>query len=124
EADLTGPSVTSGLQKLPVATGSVYDLLNKPETRTLADKGVAQWYLFDANKRVVAGPVPSKGLLPTLAEAEKTQKRQIKGPLETLRVPQNTVVVSCDYEADPANCISTQQITTNKVFYLLKHRLP
>jgi SecD/SecF fusion protein len=124
EADLTGPSVSSGLQKLPVATGTLHELLSNPRTRALADKGASQWYLFDANKRVVAGPVPSKDLLPTLAEAEKTQKRQIKGPLETLRVPQNTVVVSCDYEADPANCISTQQITTNKVFYLLKHRLP
>ena len=124
EADLTGPSVTSGLQKVPVATGTLYELLSSPETRALADRGASQWYLFDANKRVVAGPVPSKDLLPTLAEAEKKQKRQIKGPLETLRVPQNTVVVSCDYASDPANCISSQQITTNKVFYLLKHRLP
>jgi SecD/SecF fusion protein len=125
EADLTGPSVTPGLQRGPVATGSLYELLNKPETRTLADKGAAaQWYLFDANKRVVAGPVPSKKLLPTLQEAEKKQKRQIKGPLETLRVPKNTIVVSCDYASDPSNCISAQQITTNKVFYLLKHRLP
>jgi SecD/SecF fusion protein len=124
EADLTGPSVTSGLQELPAATGTLYELLNKTETRTLADKGVSQWYLFDANERVVAGPVPSRNLLPTLQEAEEKQKRQIKGPLEPLRVPNNTIVVSCDYAADPANCISARQITTNKVFYLLKHRLP
>jgi SecD/SecF fusion protein len=125
EADLTGPSVTPGPQRVPVATGSLYELLNKPETRTLADKGAAaQWYLFDANKRVVAGPVPSKNLLPTLQEAEKKQKRQIKDPLETLRVPKNTLVVSCNYASDPSNCISAQQITTNKVFYLVKHRLP
>src|SRR5881392_3825298 len=39
EADLTGPSVTTGLQKVPVATGSLFDLLNAPETRALADKG-------------------------------------------------------------------------------------
>jgi SecD/SecF fusion protein len=124
EADLTGPSVTSGLQKLPVATGTLYELLSKPETRVLADKGVSQWYLVDANKRVVAGPVSGKELLPTLTQAEKKQKRQITGPLQTLRVPKNTIVVSCDYAADPANCISAQQIRTNKVFYLLKHRLP
>jgi len=125
EADLTGPSVTSGLQKLPVASSSPYQLLNSPETHALADKGTpSQWYLFDANKHVVAGPVPSKDLLPTLAQMEKRQKRQITGPLETLRVPKDTIFVSCDYQADPANCISAQQITTNKVFYLLKHRLP
>src|SRR5213595_1318489 len=47
EADLTGPSVTTGLQKVPVAMGSLFDLLNAPETRALADKGTpAQWYLF------------------------------------------------------------------------------
>jgi SecD/SecF fusion protein len=124
EADLTGPSVTSGLQRLPVAAGSLYELLTKPETRALADKETSsQWYLF-ASKRVVAGPVPSKDLLPTLAQAEKKQKRQIKGPLETLPVPKNTIVVSCDYQSDPGNCISAQQITTKRVFYLLKHRLP
>ena len=123
EADLTGPSVTGGLQKVPVATGSLYALLSDPQTRALAGKGTpSQWYLFDANRRVVAGPVASKDLLPTLAEAEKKQKRQIKGPLQTLRVPQNTIVVSCDYQSDPSNCLSTQQITTPKVFYLLKHR--
>src|SRR4051794_29742280 len=56
EADLTGPSVSSGLQKLPVATGSLYELLTKPETRALAGNGTpSQWYLFDANHRVVAG---------------------------------------------------------------------
>jgi SecD/SecF fusion protein len=124
EADLTGPSVMSGLQRVPVATGTLYELLNKPETQALADKVVSQWYEFDANKKVVAGPVPTKNLLPTLAEAEKKQKRQINGPLETLRVPKNTIVVSCGYAADTANCISAEQITTNKVFYLLKHRLP
>ncbi len=125
EADLTGPSVTSGLTKLPVATGSLFDLLSSPQTRDLAGKGTpSQWYLFDANKRVVAGPVPTEDKLPTLAEAEKQQKRTIKGPLQKLRVPQNTVVVSCDPVADAGNCLSTQQIRTKKVFYLLKHHDP
>jgi len=125
EADLVGPSVSGGLQKVPVATGSLFELLSKPETRALAGNGTpSQWYLFDANHRVVAGPVPVKDQLPTLAEAEKRQKRQIKGPLETLRVPHNTVVVSCDAAADASNCISAQQITSPKAFYLLKHRLP
>src|SRR4051812_1172368 len=119
EADLTGPSVTNGLQKVPVATGSLYGLLAKPETRALADQGASQWYLFDADQRLVAGPVSSKNLLPSLAQADKKQERQIKGPLEALRVPKNTIVASCDYAADPANCISAQNITTNKVFYLL-----
>jgi SecD/SecF fusion protein len=125
EADLVGPSVTTGLVKAPVATGTLYGLLTDPKTKALAEQGTpAQWYLFDAAKKVVAGPVPTEDKLPTLAEAEKRQKRQFKEPLEKVKIPQNTVVVSCDYAADPSNCISTQQITTKKVFYLLKHRNP
>jgi SecD/SecF fusion protein len=123
EADLTGPSVSGGLQKVPVATASLYDLLNAPETRALADKATpSQWYLFDANHRVIAGPVPAKDKLPTLEEAQKKQKRTFKGPAEVLRVPQNTIVVSCAPSA--GNCLSAKQITGNKAFYLLKHRLP
>src|SRR5689334_16048209 len=64
EADLTGPSVTTGLQKVPVATGSLFGLLNAPETRTLADKnGAGQWYLFNPQKIVKAGPTPTRAAL-------------------------------------------------------------
>src|SRR3954468_19360967 len=64
EADLTGPSVTSGLQKVPVATGSLFDLLNAPRTRDLADKGTpSQWYLFSPKHVVRAGPAPTKAAL-------------------------------------------------------------
>jgi len=123
ESDLTGPSLQGGIQKLPVATGSLYGLLNAPETRALADKGTpSQWYLFDANHRVVAGPVPTKDLLPTLQQAQQKQKRTFKGPGTVLRVPKDTIVVSCDPAS--GNCLSAKQINSPKAFYLLKHRLP
>ena len=122
EADLTGPSV-NGINKVPVGMPSLYALLSAPQTRALADKGEpSQWYLFDADKKVVAGPVPTEDKLPTLAEAEKRQERKIKGPLEKLRVPKNTVVVSCDVSA--GNCLSGQQLNSPTAFYLLKHRQP
>src|SRR5436190_15956489 len=71
EADLTGPSMTSGLQRVPVASPSLYSLLSAPATQTLADKGTpSQWYLFDASKRLVAGPTPTQQLLPTLPKAK------------------------------------------------------
>jgi SecD/SecF fusion protein len=126
EADLVGPSVSTGLTRAPIAKGTLYGLLTAPQTRELAKKGKpSQWYLFDADKKVVAGPVPTEDKLPTLAQAEKRQKdRQFKPPLEKVPVPQNTVVVSCDYADDQSNCLSTQQITTKTVFYLLKHRDP
>jgi SecD/SecF fusion protein len=127
EADLIGPSVTSGLQKLPVATGSLFDLLSAPRTRDLAGKGTpSQWYLFNPRKIVKAGPTPTKE---ALLESQLVQRPKAKGGLgkhipknwTILAVPQNTVVVSCDPVADAGNCLSTQQITTRKVFYLLKH---
>jgi SecD/SecF fusion protein len=122
EADLTGPSV-SGIAKVPIATGSLYDLLAAPATRALADKGASQWYLFDADKKHVAGPAPTEAKLPTLEQAQKRQKeRTFKSPARILTVPKNTVVVSCDVEA--GNCLSGQQITTKTAFYLLKHREP
>jgi SecD/SecF fusion protein len=128
EADLTGPSVTTGLQKVPVATGSLFDLLNAPETRALADKGKpSQWYLFNPNKIVKAGPAPSRDVL---LKSKIVQDPASKGGLDQhipktwtiLRVPQNTIVVSCD--PGSGNCLSTKQITGQKAFYLLKHRLP
>jgi SecD/SecF fusion protein len=128
EADLTGPSVTTGLQKVPVATGSLFNLLNAPETRALADKGTPrQWYLFSPKKIVKAGPAPTRG---ALLQSEIVQRPVAKGGLgqhipkgwTLLRVPQNTIVVSCDPTS--GNCISAKQITGNKAFYLLKYQDP
>jgi SecD/SecF fusion protein len=130
ESDLTGPSVTTGLQKLPVATGSLFDILDAPETRALADKGTPrQWYLFNPQKVVKAGPAPTRE---ALLKSQIVQKPTSKGGLgqhipkdwTILRVPQNTIVVSCDYAADPNNCPSTQRITSKTVFYLLKFHDP
>src|SRR5262249_59038512 len=79
EADLTGPSVTTGLQKLPVATGSLFDLPNAPETRALADKGTpAQWYLFNPSKVVKAGPAPTRE---ALLKSQIVQRPVAKGGL-------------------------------------------
>jgi SecD/SecF fusion protein len=125
EADLTGPSATSGLTRVPIAIGSLYQLLAAPETKVLASKGEAsQWYLFNPAKRVVAGPTPTQK---ALLNSEVVQNPVAEGGLgkkipkdwEILKVPANTVVVSCDVQE--GNCLSNQQITTNKVFYLLKH---
>jgi SecD/SecF fusion protein len=125
EADLTGPSV-SGLSQVPIATGSLYDLLSAPATRALAAKGEpSQWYLFNPQKIAKVGPLPTKR---AVLESDVVQKPKAKGGLgqhipkgwRILDVPANTVVVSCN--AQDGNCLSSQQITTKTVFYLLKHR--
>jgi len=135
EADLIGPSVTAGLTRVPVATGTLYELLSDPRTRALADQGEpSQWYLFNPQKVAVAGPTPTrKALLNSeIVQRAKTDTsatfpqgglgKRIPKDWTILTVPKNAVVVSCN--AEEGNCLSNQQITTNKVFYLLKHRDP
>ncbi len=127
EADLTGPSV-SGLAQVPVALPSLFDLLSAPQTRALADKGTpSQWYLFDPQKVVRAGPTPTKqALLDTQIVqkpvAKKGLGKHIPKDWTILKVPKNTVVVSCDVAG--GNCLSAQQITSKTGFYLLKHHEP
>jgi len=126
EADLTGPSVNGLTARVPVASASLFDLLSAPQTRALADKGMpSQWYLFNSTKVVRAGPTPTKQ---ALLASQIVQKPVAKGGLGKhipkdwtfLKVPKNTVVVSCD--AASGNCLSSQQITSKTGFYLLKHR--
>jgi SecD/SecF fusion protein len=128
EADLTGPSVSGLTARTPVASASLFDLLSAPQTRALADKGTpSQWYLFSSKNVVRAGPTPTKE---ALLASQIVQKPVAKGGLgkhipkdwTILKVPQNTVVVSCD--AASGNCLSAQQITSKTGFYLLKHRDP
>ncbi|MFL5945231.1 MAG: protein translocase subunit SecD [Gaiellaceae bacterium] len=130
EADLTGPSVSGGLQKVPVASPSLFALLSAPETRALANKGTpSQWYLFNPKNVVKAGPAPTRA---SLLKSQIVQKPTSEGGLgqhlpkgwKVLSVPENTIVVSCNPVENAGSCLSAQQITTNKVFYLLKHRLP
>ena len=126
EADLTGPSVNGLTARVPVASASLFDLLSAPQTRALADKGTpSQWYLFNSKKVVRAGPTPTKQ---ALLASQVVQRPVAKGGLgkhipkdwTILKVPKNTVVVSCD--AASGNCLSAQQITSKTGFYLLKHR--
>lgn len=82
EAHPTGPSVR-GLARLPLASDSLYQLLAAPQTRKLAKRGAAQWYLFDDDRHVVRGPLPQR---PSGRTA--------------LPVPRDTVVVSCNVQMD------------------------
>jgi SecD/SecF fusion protein len=128
EADLTGPSVSGLTARVPVASASLFDLLSAPQTRLLAAKGTpSQWYLFDSKKVVRAGPTPTKEALLATQIVQKPVARgglgkHIPKDWTILKVPQNTVVVSCDVAG--GNCLSSQPITSKTGFYLLKHHEP
>jgi SecD/SecF fusion protein len=128
EADLTGPSVSGVTSRVPVASPSLFDLLSAPQTRVLADKGTpSQWYLFDSKKVLRAGPTPNKqALLATQVVQKPVAKhglgKHIPKDWAVLKVPQNTVVVSCDVAG--GNCLSAQQLTSKTGFYLLRHQEP
>jgi SecD/SecF fusion protein len=122
EADLIGPSV-NGLSQVPVATGSLYELLAAPATQTLAAKGTpSEWYLFDAKHVVKVGPAPTEAVLrqsQILQKQTPAAGKNLPKGWTILTVPENAVVVSCD--AASGNCLSSQQLTTKTGFYLLKH---
>jgi len=128
EADLTGPSISGLTARTPVASASLFDLLSAPQTRVLAANGTpSQWYLFDSKKVVRAGPTPTKqALLATQIVQKPVAKnglgKHIPKDWSILKVPKNTVVVSCDVAS--GNCLSAQQITSKTGFYLLKHHDP
>ncbi len=120
EVDLTGPS-RSGLNNVPLAKSSLYDLLSDPGTVALAQKGTpSQWYLFNAKKVLRAGPVPTEAALKKTDVVRKTLHGKVPKTWHVLTVPHNTVVVSCDNTA--GNCGSTAQRIIGKTgFYLFKH---
>ncbi|HLB18545.1 MAG TPA: protein translocase subunit SecD, partial [Gaiellaceae bacterium] len=128
EADLTGPSINGLTSRVPVASPSLYDLLSAPQTQALADKGSAsQWYLFDSKKVLRAGPTPTKQVLLATRVVQKPVARgglgkHIPKTWTILKVPHNTVVVSCDVAS--GNCLSGQPITSKTGFYLLRHQDP
>ena len=128
EADLTGPSVNGLTSRVPVASPSLYDLLSAPQTRALADKGSpSQWYLFDSKKVLRAGPTPTKQVLLATRVVQKPVAtgglgKHIPKTWTVLKVPHNTVVVSCDVAS--GNCLTAQPITSKTGFYLLRHLEP
>jgi preprotein translocase subunit SecD len=85
EQDLVPPSRDS--YGFPVATSSLYELLVERQPRIGEEDKVESWYLFDAGRELVAGPVPSKRLLlPTGSPPVGSR---------ALGAPPRTVVLEC-----------------------------
>ncbi len=109
EADLTGPSL--GAQG-PVAFSSLYDLLVGQQAR--AAKGTPEaYYLFDKDKRLLAGPEANR--------RDLFSRRHPRVPAggRVLAVPEKTVVISCS-PTDRNPCPGTAAVT-GTFYYLFKY---
>jgi SecD/SecF fusion protein len=123
EADLTGPSV-SGLNNIPTAKSSLFDLLDDPQTISMSGKGTpSQWYLFDTKDRVRAGPFPTKSQLQATNVVQKQLDGKIPKTWHLLAVPHDTVVVSCQNTTKAQNCPTQVPGNGREGFYLFKHQL-
>ncbi|MGI8420683.1 MAG: protein translocase subunit SecD, partial [Gaiellaceae bacterium] len=109
EADLVSPSID--VQGFPHATTRLYDLLAR--VQALAKKGTPDtYYLFDAKKKLVAGP---KG---TKAELLKRRGGTVPKGFHLFAVPPQTVVITCGSTA--VVCPGLNGPPAGAAFYLFK----
>ncbi len=132
EVDLVSPSIDA--QHFPVAFASLYDLLAR--VQATAEKGTpSSWYLFDKDKKLVAGPAPTReGLLntrtakrlfaaATAGSKSKPAAGEVPKGFKVYAVPEKTVVVHCEAST---GCPGLRQATppSSRYFYLFRYDLP
>jgi SecD/SecF fusion protein len=112
ETSLTGPSVTATGDANP--SESLSDLLRSASTTSLVDRfGAKQWYAFDADGKLIAGPMRTKKALESSAKVKADEGAKVYG------VPNGTTVVTCGPSA--GFCPPSIQPAQN-VYYLFKYR--
>jgi SecD/SecF fusion protein len=110
EADVTGPSKSAGNV---VPSGNLFQLLTA--VKNDAKKGApTAYYLFNAKKRLVAGPEDTQK---TLLDTPRLKGKVPKG-FTVLAVPDKTTVISCDVTTGCPG-VQTGQ-TSPTVYYLFK----
>jgi SecD/SecF fusion protein len=133
EADLTGPSTSSG--GVPVATASLYNLLSQVQKQ--AAKGTPEVYYLFRNKTVTkVTPAAKKGGKPTTTTT--VRHSLLQGPTSTvkellrpyggkvpfngqvMKVPNGTTVVSCP-AANGCLGVNSSQPIASTYYYLLKY---
>jgi SecD/SecF fusion protein len=116
ERNLVSPSRDA--QGFPVATGSVFDLLAGQQSKVKEDQSDA-WYLFDADKKLVAGPKQTRQ-----AALDSKPLQRFGGKLpkswRLFGTPPQTVVISCAAgEICPSGIQGT--VPAQRLFYLFRH---
>ena len=114
EANLAPPSIDAS--RFPVPKSSVYDLLAGQQA--LAAKGGSdQFYLFDKNKKLVAGPAATK------ERALRKFDGKVPDGYKLFAVPPGTVVVSCGIGEVVCPGVQESNPTSNN-YYLFKYSPP
>jgi SecD/SecF fusion protein len=112
ETSVTGPSATANGSIRPTRT--LYGLL--AGVQSLAKEQPSAWYLFNAKKKLFAGPRETKASLLALTKVKKLEK--IPKGFKLFAVPHNTVVVSCG----PGAAICPPNVSPATTWwYLFKH---
>jgi SecD/SecF fusion protein len=133
EADLTGPSISA--QGFPVASTKLYDLLGGQQSR--AKQGTPTgFYVFDKNKRLVAGPVQTRAqavqdLNSLIKAAKKPATPGGPAPLKRstnpkdykiFAAPAGVVVVTCGSSA--VVCPGVNESPPTRTYYYLMRYQP
>ena len=112
ETSVTGPSVAANGSVRPTPT--LYGLL--AGVQSLAKKQPESWYLFNAKKKLFAGPRETKASLLALPKVKRL--KEIPKGFKFFAVPHNTVVVSCG----PGAAVCPPNVSPETTWwYLFKH---
>jgi SecD/SecF fusion protein len=118
QEDLKGPSVTAN--GVPVAFPSLFQLL--VDARPLASEGKpSAYYLFNPNKKLIAGPFPTEKMLLGADAAKKALKKgELRKGYRVLTLPAQSTVITCDEDARlcPPNIFPPEQT----YYYLFEFR--
>ena len=118
EANLLRPSIDA--QGFPVATPTIFELLAGQQS--LVEEGQSEeWYLFDEQKRLRAGPVAKRDALLQSQPVEKAGERgQLPEGWRIFGVPPNAVVLTCG--RGEVVCPGVQEVNpTRDYWYLMKY---
>jgi SecD/SecF fusion protein len=110
--DATGPSRTANGDVVPHA--SLYELLNPVQSQ--ARQGARAWYLFDENKKLVAGPLPTRDAIMATKAIEDAGGELPEG-WSVLGLPSKTIVLTCGATAEV--CPGVPEAPPSQTYYYL-----
>jgi SecD/SecF fusion protein len=119
EANLIGPSRSAQGDAVPGT--SIFNLLAGQQSQIKGDNA-REWYLFDANRKRVAGPRETKEEVLNIKRVEDRLGPGGKLPKgwKWMGVPQNTIILTCG--VDERYCPGVGENPDREYYYLLRYQ--